>query len=118
VLLDDHYHLVIETPKANLVADMQWLQTTFTRRFNVRHRKWSRVFGHRCKVALVEGGAVRVGWVRARAKQGVLDNPSCRVAGGDAMRSGKRPRWLAASQGLAASDRSDTAAGLQNGAAR
>ena len=36
VLMDNHYHLVIETPKANLVAGMQWLQTTYTKRFNVK----------------------------------------------------------------------------------
>ena len=37
-LMGNHYHLVIETPEPNLVAGMQWLQNTYTRRFNVRHR--------------------------------------------------------------------------------
>ena len=36
---------------------MQWLQNTFTRRFNVRHRKWGRVFGDRYKAMLVDGGS-------------------------------------------------------------
>jgi REP element-mobilizing transposase RayT len=44
-LMGNHYQLVIETPEANLVAGMQWLQNTDTRRFNVRHRLWGRLFG-------------------------------------------------------------------------
>ncbi len=38
VVMGNHYHLAIETPKANLVAGMTWLQTTFAVRFN-RKRK-------------------------------------------------------------------------------
>ena len=38
VLMGNHYHLVLETPEPNLVAGMAWLQNTFTRRHNVRHR--------------------------------------------------------------------------------
>ncbi|MFC7337726.1 transposase [Haloferula chungangensis] len=41
-LMDNHYHLVLETPKANLVAGMQWFQTTYTRRFNVKNAKQKR----------------------------------------------------------------------------
>jgi REP element-mobilizing transposase RayT len=37
VLIGNHYHLFIETPEANLVAGMSWLQNTVTRRYNVRH---------------------------------------------------------------------------------
>ena len=28
VLMDNHYHLLVETPEANLVAGMKWLQAT------------------------------------------------------------------------------------------
>jgi REP-associated tyrosine transposase len=38
VLLGNHYHLMIETPEANLVAWMKWLQNTLTRRFKVSRR--------------------------------------------------------------------------------
>ncbi len=55
VLLSNHYHLMIETPEASLIAGMQWVQNTLTRRFNVRHRAWGRVFGDRYKAVLVEG---------------------------------------------------------------
>jgi len=48
VLIGNHYHLMIETPEANLVAGMKWLQNAYTRRFNVGHTQWGRVFGDRC----------------------------------------------------------------------
>jgi putative transposase len=32
VLMSNHYHLMVETPEANLVAGMRWLQNTYTRR--------------------------------------------------------------------------------------
>ena len=38
VLMSNHYHLLLQTPQANLVAGMRWFQTTLTGRFNRRHR--------------------------------------------------------------------------------
>ncbi len=35
-LMPNHYHLVVETPNANLVAGMAWLQSTYTIRLNHR----------------------------------------------------------------------------------
>ena len=55
MIMGNHYHLFIETPEANLVEGMKWLQNTYTRRFNVRHRAWGRVFGDRYKCVVVEG---------------------------------------------------------------
>ena len=55
VLMGNHYHLFIETPEANLVAGMGWLQNTLTRRHNVRHQAWGRLFGDRYKAVLVDG---------------------------------------------------------------
>jgi len=37
VLMGNHYHLLLETPEANLVHGMKWLQGTYTQRFNSRH---------------------------------------------------------------------------------
>ena len=54
VLMSNHYHLVLETPEPNLVAGMGWLQNTYTRRHNVRHKLWGHVFGGRYKAVLVE----------------------------------------------------------------
>ena len=39
VLMSNHYHLLLETPEANLVSEMKWLQGTYTQRYNARHRK-------------------------------------------------------------------------------
>jgi putative transposase len=36
-LMKNHFHLVVETPKANLVSGMKWLLGTYTSRFNRRH---------------------------------------------------------------------------------
>src|SRR5881394_366969 len=41
-LMKTHFHLVVETPRANLVPCMKWLLSTYTIRFNRRHK----VFGH------------------------------------------------------------------------
>ena len=48
-LMSNHYHLLVETPKANLSEGMGWLQNAYTRRMNVRHRLWGHVFGGRYK---------------------------------------------------------------------
>ena len=34
--LPNHFHLVVETPQANLVAGMKWFLGTYTSRFNRR----------------------------------------------------------------------------------
>jgi len=38
VLMRNHYHLLIETARPNLVKGMQYLNSTYTRRYNVRHK--------------------------------------------------------------------------------
>jgi len=54
-LMRNHYHVVLETPNANLVAGMAWLQSTYTIRLNHRHRLFGHVFSGRYKAQLVEG---------------------------------------------------------------
>ena len=39
VLMDNHYHLLLETHEANLSRAMQWLNVSFTVWFNRRHRR-------------------------------------------------------------------------------
>jgi hypothetical protein len=51
----NHYHVVLETPNANLLAGMAWLQSTCTIRPNHRHRLFGHVFSGRYKAQLVEG---------------------------------------------------------------
>ena len=38
VLMGNHYHLLLQTPEPNLVKGMTWFQTTYTLRFNAKHR--------------------------------------------------------------------------------
>lgn len=54
-LMSNHYHLVLETPNANLVAGMAWLQSTYTIRLNHRHKLVGHVLSGRYKAQLVEG---------------------------------------------------------------
>jgi REP-associated tyrosine transposase len=125
VLMRNHYHFFIETPEANLVAGMKWLQNAYTRRFNTRHRAWGRLFGDRYKSVIVEGkdpwyyatlldyihlNPVRAGLVKLSEGQSMVDYPWCSVASGYALAPKRRAPWLAASDGLAAFDYKDTAA--------
>ena len=126
VVLSNHYHLALETPAANLVAGMQWFQNTITRRFNVRHRKWGRVFGDRYKAVLIEGregyyyetlldyihlNPVRAGLILPARGESVLDFAWSSVGGGIALPSRRRPGWFAGTEVLAAFGWRDTAAG-------
>ena len=36
-LMGNHFHLVVETPRGNLSAGMQWLLGSYTQQFNRRH---------------------------------------------------------------------------------
>ncbi len=56
VLKGNHYHLLVETPEANLVVGMHWLQGTYTRRFNARHRLTGHVLAGRYKAIVVDTG--------------------------------------------------------------
>src|SRR5438552_19078513 len=56
VLMNNHYHLLLETPEANLVAGMQWLQGTYTQRCNARHQVRGHLFQGRYKAVPVEAG--------------------------------------------------------------
>ena len=43
-LMSNHFHLVIETPCANLVPGMKWLLGTYTGRFNRQHQEFGHLF--------------------------------------------------------------------------
>ena len=56
-LMSNHFHLVIETPKANLVAGMKWFLGTYTSRFNRRHKLFGHLFSGRYKALLVDAAS-------------------------------------------------------------
>lgn len=53
-LMGNHYHLLIETPDANLSLGMRQLNGVYTQRFNRRHGRVGHVFQGRFKAILVE----------------------------------------------------------------
>jgi REP element-mobilizing transposase RayT len=53
-LMDNHYHLLIETPEPNLVAGMRRLNGTYTQAFNRRHGRVGHLFQGRYKSILVD----------------------------------------------------------------
>ncbi len=55
-LMSNHYHLVIETPNANLVAGTKWLQSSYAIRVNSRHALVGHVLSGRYKAQLIESG--------------------------------------------------------------
>jgi len=57
VLMDNHYHLLIKTRRANLSKAMHWFGTTYTRRFNNRHNRSGHLFQGRYKSIIIENAA-------------------------------------------------------------
>jgi len=53
-LMSNHYHLLVETPDANLSKGMRQLNGLYTQRFNRTHRRVGHVFQGRYKAILVE----------------------------------------------------------------
>jgi REP element-mobilizing transposase RayT len=51
----NHFHLVVETPRGNLVAGMKWFLGTYTGRFNRRHKLFGHLFSGRYKALIVDG---------------------------------------------------------------
>jgi putative transposase len=56
-LMNNHFHLVLETPQANLVAGMKWFLGVYTQRFNCIHRLNGHLFSGRYKALVVSGKA-------------------------------------------------------------
>lgn len=54
VLMPNHYHFIIETPKGNLSRGMMQLNSIYTQRFNRRYKRVGHLFQGRFKSILVE----------------------------------------------------------------
>ena len=52
--MPNHYHLIVETPRANLVQGLGWLQVTYTVRFNRKHQRSGHLFQGRYSAQVVE----------------------------------------------------------------
>ena len=53
-VMSNHYHLAVETPQANLVDGMRWLQGTFSVRFNRLRDERGHLFQGRYKSLMVD----------------------------------------------------------------
>ncbi|MCF6153696.1 MAG: hypothetical protein E3K36_00275 [Candidatus Brocadia sp.] len=54
VLMDNHFHLLLETPLANLSKFMRWFNITYTSHYNRRHKRTGHLYQGRYKSILVE----------------------------------------------------------------
>jgi putative transposase len=127
VLMTNHYHWLVETPQANLVEGMRWLQNTYTRSFNHRHKLWGHVFGGRYKAVLVESdlesayfgnlwdyihlNPVRGGLVDPKEGAALLDYRWSSLAQVYAAVPTRRPAWSATERAFAAFGCKDSVAG-------
>ncbi len=105
-LMGNHFHLVIETPQANLVAGMKWLLGVYTKRFNIRHKLCGHLFAGRYKALMVEGSGngylrtacnyVHLNPVRAKLIESGAPMESFRWSSYPSYLKppGQRPQWL------------------------
>ena len=103
-LMENHYHLLIETPEPNLVRGMRRLNGVYTQAFNRRHGRVGHVFQGRYKAILVDKENyllelcryIVLNPVRAKIVTTVEKWPwsSYRATAGETM----PPKWLAADQ--------------------
>jgi REP element-mobilizing transposase RayT len=105
-LMNNHFHLVVETPEANLVAGMRWFLSTYTSRFNRRHKQFGHLFSGRYKSLIVDGsgnGYLRTvcDYVHLNPVRAKLLRPDQQLRGfawsswPDYLKpSEQRPRWL------------------------
>jgi REP element-mobilizing transposase RayT len=125
-LMRNHYHLVLETPNANLVCGMAWLQSTYTIRLNIRHKLTGHVLSGRYKAQVVDGsgtGYFRTAcdYVHLNPVRAQLLAPGDRLVGYPwssfplCLASGEhRPRWVRAERLLGEHGiQQDTPAGRQ-----
>jgi len=111
VLMDNHFHLLVETPEANLSRAMQWLNVSYSVWFNRRHDRAGHLFQGRFQAVVVEEDAgwqevaryvhlnpVRISALalnkrrRAAAREGVGTAPSAAVVA-ERLRRLREFRW-------------------------
>jgi hypothetical protein len=111
VLMDNHYHLIVELTEANLSLAMQWLNLSYSVWFNRRHDRSGHLFQGRFKSVVFSGAAsglelsryvhlnpVRVGRLglskaaRAAQRAGVAGSPD-RQQVADRLGRLRRYRW-------------------------
>ena len=128
VLMGTHYHILLETPEPNLSSGMQWLQSTYTIRHNVKNGLRGHLFQGRYKAIPVEVedgiyfrtvsdyihlNPARAGLVRERLLNYRWSSFPALVGAPQ-----KRPRWLCANWVLDQGDRASGRWALRDGLER
>lgn len=118
VIMRNHYHLALETPQANLVAGMHWLQSTFSTRFNRFRQERGHLFQGRYQAILVEtmaGLAGVVDYIHLNpVRAGIVGAEQLTAFRWSSLRKfmrGPRPASLVAADFLAQRGLTDSAAG-------
>ena len=132
VLMENHYHLAVRTPEANLVKGMTWFQNAFTRRINTRNQLWGHLFGGRYKAILVEDESnsesglwrnylttlidyIHLNPARAGLVDGtetsLLEYPWSSLASAYGVGPSKRAKWVVVKEGIDLLGEKDTVAG-------
>lgn len=117
-VMRNHYHLALQTPEANLVEGMHWLQSTFATRFNRHRAQRGHLFQGRYQALLVEDGSalarvihyINLNPVRA----GIVEPAAVAAFRWGSLRRffrGARPPWLTADVMMATMDLEDSSAG-------
>ena len=92
VLMPNHYHLLVQTPRANLSRAMQWLHTSYSVWFNRRHARVGHLFQGRFTSILIEPER----WALSLSSYLHLNPVRMRTFGlGKAARSQQRRGWSA-----------------------
>ena len=107
VLMGNHFHLLLETPEANLVVGMKWLLGTFSQGWNRTRQRRGHVFQGRYKSVPVNGDETGAYYFRIVADYIHLNPSRAGLAGGERGKlvdyewsslgnyaKGKGPDWL------------------------
>ena len=57
VLMENHHHLLVQTPDANLSRGMQWFNTSYAAWFNARHQSVGTLWQGRYRDVVIQDGA-------------------------------------------------------------
>jgi len=100
-LMDNHYHLVLETPEANLAHGMRQLNGVFTQLSNRRHGRSGHLFQGRYKAIIVDRESYLLELCRYvvlnPVRAGMVDDPALWAWSSYRATAGmeKAPAWLA-----------------------
>jgi putative transposase len=82
-LMPNHYHLLVQTPDANIARCMRHINGVYTQRFNSRHRSEGQLFKGRYKSILVSADAYLLQLLRYihrnPVKSGLAANPKTKT---------------------------------------